>query len=394
MNGNQSGSDTRWPRYGSELTTMTKTLSRLILTLTSIVLLSAPAWPDDARGPLILGDGTNLAHWLSQTNRTGDERRRFIVEEDIAYIAGLGFDHIRLPIDEQQMWDEDGNRDEDAFATMHDAIRWSIDHDLMVLIDLHILRSHYFNAEEKPLWTEADAQDDFISLWRDLSSALQQYPVDRVAYELMNEPVADDPEDWNRLVARAFAAVRELEPERTIVIGSNRWQSVDTFDELAVPNDPNIVLSFHFYEPFLLSHYDTSWTFLAGYRGPVHYPGELLTEAEFEALPDNQKDQVRNYVGRTFDRAVLEEMMEKPLRVASELGLPLYCGEYGVFHRAPSADRQHWYRDVRAIFDSHGISSANWNYKSDQFGLIGNDGAVVEEVFEVLIGTPLRAEND
>ena len=108
------------------------------------------------------------------------------------------------------MWDENGKRDEDAFEIMHDAIRWSLDNDLLVVIDLHILRSHHFNAEEKPLWTEPAEQERFFDLWRDLSEALHEYPVEKVVYELMNEPVADDPDDWNRLAARAFAAVREL----------------------------------------------------------------------------------------------------------------------------------------------------------------------------------------
>jgi len=339
----------------------------------------------DAQRPIILGKGTNLAHWLSQTRRTGEERRLFLLEKDIAYIAELGFDHVRLPIDEQQMWSDDGRRDGAAFEIMHNAIRWSLKHDLRVLIDLHILRSHHFNAAEKPLWTETAAQDQFIALWQDLSSALHDYPTDRVAYELMNEPVADDPEDWNKLLATALAAVRALEPDRSIVIGSNRWQSADTFDELRVPDDDNIILSYHFYEPFLLSHYDTSWTFLDGYTGPVHYPGVVLTQAEFDALPEEQKEAVGGWVGRTFNKQILAEMMEKPLGVAKTLGLPLYCGEYGVFGTAPSADRLRWYEDMLAIFEEHNVSSANWNYKSDQFGFMGDDGETITAIKDVLV---------
>jgi endoglucanase len=54
-----------------------------------------------------------------------------------------------------------------------------------------------------------------------LSQALIKYPVEDVAYELMNEPVADDPEDWNKLVEKAVAIIRKTEPKRKIVIGSN-----------------------------------------------------------------------------------------------------------------------------------------------------------------------------
>jgi endoglucanase len=350
-------------------------------------------WIDDIRidrgtagSPLILGKGTNLAHWLSQTRRRGEERRQFIREADIAYIAELGFDHVRLPIDEEHLWDEEGNRHDEAFAIMRDAVRWSLDHDLKVLIDLHILRSHHFNADDKPLWTDPGEQRRFVALWQDLSAALHEFPTDSVAYELMNEPVADDPEDWNRLVAKVFAAVRELEPERTIVIGSNRWQSADTFDQLRVPDDRNIILSYHFYEPFLLTHYDTVWTPLDGYSGPAHYPGVILTEAEFASLPEEQREAAARFAGRNYDRETLLRMMEKPLRVAERLGLPLYCGEYGVFEKAPRDDRLRWYRDMQAIFDEHGISSANWNYKSDGFGLVGSDGQAIEPVRDALLG--------
>jgi endoglucanase len=357
-------------------------------------LLSFSVVADDAgSGPMILGKGTNLAHWLSQTRRTGEERRDFITEKDIAYIAGLGFDHVRLPLDEQQMWDEDGNRDEDAFAIMRHAIDWSLEHGLLVVIDLHILRSHYFDAAEKPLWTETAAQDQFIDLWTDLSSALHEYPTDKVAYELMNEPVADDPADWNKVLARAFAAVREREPERTMVIGSNRWQSADTFDELVVPDDDHIILSFHFYEPFLLTHDAAPWTAFKNYTGPVHYPGVILSQAEFDALTEDQQAIASDWVGREFNRQILESMMEKPLRRAKELNLPLYCGEYGVYMAAPMPDRLRWYRDMLAIFDKNSISSANWNYKSDEFGLVGLDGQPIEAIRDVLTGNEAPEPN-
>ena len=370
---------------------MTRLFAASIVALLTLAVAPLPsAQAAEPPQQLILGTGTNLAHWLSQTRRQGAERRNFITEQDIADIAELGFDHVRIPIDEMQMWDEQGKRDEDAFATLHDGIRWSLDHGLKVLIDLHILRSHHFNAEEKPLWTDPAEQVRFIDLWRDLSAALRDYPVDRVAYELMNEPVADDPDDWNRLVARAFAAVRELEPERSIVIGSNMWQGAETFDDLEVPNDPRIILSYHFYEPFALTHYQAGWTDLKDYAGPVRYPGVIVTQDEYEAMSAEQQAPVERFAGREFNREVLVEMMEKPLRKARELGLPLYCGEFGVFENAPAADRLRWYRDILAIFEEQGVSWANWNWKSDQFGLVGLDGEpipAVRDVFAEALGS-------
>jgi endoglucanase len=340
----------------------------------------------DSPSDFVIGKGTNLAHWLSQSRRRGEERSAYIQEMDLEYIAGLGFEHVRLPIDEEQMWDEQGNRHEEAFGILKNCIDWSIKHDLRVIVDLHILRSHHFNAAEKPLWTEPEEQERFCDLWRDLSAALHKYPLSRVAYELMNEAVADDPDDWNQLLARCFAAIRETEPERLIVIGSNRWQSASTFDELKVPDDPNIILSYHFYEPFLLTHYHASWTGLRDYTGPVHYPGVILTQEEFDTLPENIKQEARDWIGRAFNKQVMTDMMEKPIRKAKELNLPLYCGEYGVLQEAPEADRLRWYIDMMQIFSENKIGSANWNYKSNQFGLVNNDGSRNDELIEIITG--------
>ena len=38
-----------------------------------------------------------------------------------------------------------------------------------------------------------------------------------------------------------------------------------------------------------------------------------------------------------------------------------------------------------AIFEEHDISSANWNYKSDQFGFMGLDGQTIEAIKDVMV---------
>ena len=55
--------------------------------------------------------GTNISHWLSQSNRRGDDRKNYFTEKDVIYLAGLGFDHIRIPVDEEQLWKENGQKE-------------------------------------------------------------------------------------------------------------------------------------------------------------------------------------------------------------------------------------------------------------------------------------------
>ena len=52
--------------------------------------------------------GTNLSHWLSQSEERGEARRTHIQEDDFERLEQLGFDFVRIPIDEVQFWDEEG----------------------------------------------------------------------------------------------------------------------------------------------------------------------------------------------------------------------------------------------------------------------------------------------
>ncbi|MGC9343869.1 MAG: glycoside hydrolase family 5 protein, partial [Bacteroidales bacterium] len=172
----------------------------LIYCLVLLVSISSCTKPSPEE--FTLKHGTNISHWLSQSDRRGEERLNFFTEKDMDLIAEVGYDHIRLPIDEEQLWDESGAKIEEAFTLLHNAIEWAMERDLKVVVDLHIIRSHHFNEGDRPLWTDPAEQDKFIDLWRDLSSELKQYPVSDVAYELMNEAVTDDPDNWNNLIAR------------------------------------------------------------------------------------------------------------------------------------------------------------------------------------------------
>ncbi len=331
--------------------------------------------------------GVNISHWLSQSRVRGADREAFFTQDDVDFIASIGYDHIRIPIDEEQMWDDEGAKEPEAFKLLHNAIGWAFEKNMKVIVDLHILRSHHFNVDEKPLWTDPAAQERFFQCWRDLSGELQKYSVDKLAYELMNEPVADDPEDWNDLVARAAQIVRINEPERFIVIGSNRWQSVETFDELKVPeNDPYIILSFHFYEPFLLTHHEASWTSIGAYDGPVKYPGLLVDSASLQAIEDlTLREEVTRRNG-VYNKDTLEKMMSKPIQKAKELNLQLYCGEWGCLPTVSRNSFLNWYGDMHDLMEEHNIPWTNWDYKGG-FGVVDRrlDDAPINDLIEVLM---------
>jgi endoglucanase len=205
-----------------------------------------------------------------------------------------------------------------------------------------------------------------------------------VAYELMNEPVADDPEDWNVLVNRCAAVVREIEPKRTIMIGSNRWQGFATVKDLRLPeNDPNIIISFHYYEPFGLTHYKASWTNMADIPVPVHYPGQLISDEDFASMAPDMQDKYRGGSKRVHDLDEIERNFREVTEVAERYGLKVYCGEYGCIAGAPEADKIRWYTDMCAMFDKYGIARTTWDYKGG-FGIRSGDRWNTEMIDAIL----------
>ena len=318
--------------------------------------------------------GTNISHWLSQSESRGEERRRWFTLDDVQRIAGWGFDHIRLPIDEEQMWSQTGTRQAEAFDLLSSAVEWCDRAGLRIIVDLHILRSHHFNDQGTPsLFTDPVARNQFADLWLDLSQFLGGYPNDLVAYELLNEAVAPTPEDWNATWRVAFDAVRGREAERTIVLGSNQFNQWQSFPHLAVPEDDALILTFHYYNPMFITHYTAKWWRDGGsYSGPIRYPGRPIPDSQHIAV-ERLKAEGLEGENRHFDREVMRADMLVPHEGATRTGHPLYCGEFGCYNQTPDDIREAWYRDIAGCFRELGVSWANWDYKGS-FGLLDADG--------------------
>ena len=344
-------------------------MKRLLLALTAVCLILSC---QEER--FEIHRGVNIAHWLSQSSAREEHRAQFFTENDVRRISDWGFDHVRIPIDEEQMFLEDGTKDAEAFDLLRNALDLCGKYHLRAIVDLHILRSHYFNASEKPLFTERAAQEAFYECWRKISGELKDYSTAMVAYELMNEPVADDPEDWNKIVKDCYTAIRELEKDRVLVIGSNRWQSFNTAAQLSIPEgDPNIILSFHYYNPMLLTHYGGGWTEYKNYGGPVHFPGQAVTEDELASRPAEEQAAFGRWTRQHYDKDRFRAEFGQVVEVAARYGIPVYCGEYGCLSPKQNDDARYaWLTQMNEVFEELGIARTVWCYRegSGGFGIL------------------------
>ena len=336
--------------------------------------------------------GTNLSGWLSTSAKnvyTSKERAEFMKKSDITWIAEQGFDHVRIPVDEANLYDENGTKLDSNWLLLHELLGWVKEEEMRAIFDLHNVRVHNFDTEVKTLFNQDTSQMQFLELWGKLQQELRQYPVNFLAYEILNEPWAKDPEDWNKLFAKVYQNIRKTEPQRVIILGSTNFSNVSAFPKLDVPaRDSNIILTFHFYEPYIFTHYKTTWSVHTNYVGQSEYPGKSFYIAQAEKQVGKKTLRKMKTHIQYADRNVLDSLIRIATKRADELQLPLYCGEFGVFKRGPSPKfRYNWYRDMTDILRTHGIPYANWDYKAqDEFGLRLEEGLPDKELIGIMTG--------
>ena len=349
--------------------------------------------------------GLNLGGWISQYPTYDHAHfQTFIQAADIARIAGWGFDHVRLPVDYPVLEDPDqaGNYRDSGFEYVTACLDWCQEHNLRVILDLHKAPGFAFDARGgNTLFENAALQTRFLDLWETIAQRLAAYSDDFLAFEFLNEIVIPESTPWNTLFAKTLARVREYSPQRLVVVGGNYFNAASELQNLVLPPDPNLLCTFHFYNPLVVTHQRAPWVpLLREHNRAVDYPGtedghlaqvaerfrrEVLTQPGFNdpALAGHIAE-LATESGQHFDQDYLKAHLAAALEFSQATGQPLYCGEFGVYEAAPMSVRLNWTRDFVELLNQFDIGRAYWTYKALDFGLVDAEGNVVnQELVEI-----------
>ena len=201
---------------------------------------------------------------------------------------------------------------------------------ILVVVDLHTtlggrLDGYYdFALMDDDVYYEA-----WINLWREIAT---RFKGDKriYGYDLCNEPRQGSPRkrSYWQIQQSAAEAIREIDPDATIVMEADAMDAPDAFYYLSPLSLDNVVYQVHMYEPGSYTHQG-----LESNPYGATYPGT-------------------NPNGTTFNKAWLREQLAPVRAFQQKHHVRILVGEFSAICWAPGAEQ--YLEDLSDIFNEYG----------------------------------------
>ncbi|MDZ7607707.1 MAG: cellulase family glycosylhydrolase [Cyclobacteriaceae bacterium] len=286
-----------------------------------------------------LGRGVNMGNCFEapSENEWGNPWK----PEYFKIMADLGFDHVRLPV----RW-EPADR---SMAAAPYTINPTFFNRIQQVVDtarkykLHIIvNMHHHEA----LFDNPDGQKErFLSQWYQIADYFKNYP-DTLLFEVMNEPHGNlTPEKWNTFFADALTEIRKTNPTRMVLMGTADYGGLGGLSKLQVPNDDNVIVTVHYYNPFNFTHQGAEWV---GAEADA-----WLGTKWFDIVPE---------------RETVQNEFRAALDYSTTNNVPVHVGEFGAYSKADIESRERWTTYLGRYFEEENLSWAYWEFSAG-FGI-------------------------
>ncbi|CAM3095861.1 glycoside hydrolase family 5 protein [Sporolactobacillus spathodeae] len=250
-----------------------------------------------------------------------------------AAIHQAGFNAVRLPVRFSDYVQAAPNYvlDPEFMKKIDDYLSVAYQQQLTVILDLH----HFIELMDNPL----RYHDCFLSIWDQLATRYRDQP-NTLLFEVLNEPTNKLSGDlWNHYLAEAISVIRRTNSTRPLIVGPDHFNSLHRLHALRLPKDPNLIVSFHYYEPNAFT---------------------------FQENPYLGFTQARNvaWLGTPTDLRQIHEDFAYVKRWATRHHVPIYLGEFGANQAAANDSRRRWTEAVRREAETLAFGWGYWELAS------------------------------
>ena len=366
----------------------------------SPLLAADPAYPKLRRGINL----HNLMNW-PDARREGDHTayvwpafqgsRYGMTDDELRALVSAGFDFARLTVDPSIFIEATGANAAAIEQHAKDTVARLLHHGLAVVFDLHPVAVNPVYAPGNLVRDETSPQfRAYADMVARMALMLDGFPQDRVAFELMNEPLVlgtapADMRRWQAMLEILHGKARSGSASLPLILsgaqGSDR--KALTLLDLRPFRQSNVLYTFHYYEPFAFTHQGVP-RLQTQCLSDLHWPeddanaDEALARAqaciasapvgpaERDTLGRDTDHLVKGYKRWRFGAANAERGFDEVGRWAADNGIAnarILLGEFGcVSSMAGPAlrdQRASWLRNVVRNAERLGFAWAYWAYK-------------------------------
>ena len=340
-----------------------KHLCALLLGALGSMTLASEAFRAEA-APIVLTQesqpfhrGVNVLGYDPYWNAGGERRFEW---RHFAEIHKAGFDFVRVTLQAFKHMDAAGQLEPQWLTKLDDVVKQAQKNGLGVILD-----EHDFDVCSKDV--EA-CQTRLSAFWTQVAPLYAAAPAN-VAFELLNEPHDKLNGDvWNSLFAQLLGIVRQSNPTRIVVVGPTHWNSLADLPLLKLPEDPNLLVTFHYYEPFHFTHQGATW---AG---------------------DEVKHLHGIVWGSASDRAAMGADFDKVAAWSQTSHRPILLGEFGAFDKSgtPLDLRTAYIGAARGEAERRGFGWSYWQFEGDFVAWDMPNQRWIEPILKALIPAPAQ----
>lgn len=296
--------------------------------------------------PFSKGVNVNCMETFLSDNFYGSfERGIEVVTDESTYtnIKAQGFDHVRIPVNFYTAYYEAATgkykyTTEEIMKYVDTGIKLATKHGLYVILDFH----GWFQ-----IGAEANDIEEFLYCWTQVAKRYKDYS-DKLVFELLNEPWYTNgrPQPYlsdialNKMQADAIKIIRNTgskNKDRLIICctadGNKAWK----LSVLSLPDDDNLAVAIHEYEPYNFTHQNFAWAGL----------GNKTTT--LAALGGFEK-------ATSYDFGEIKKFMKKT-------GIPVVLNEFGVnLGKATQADIKTYLSGITTFCRDNNIPWTYWQY--------------------------------
>jgi endoglucanase len=332
-----------------------------------------------------LRHGINTSAWFAQSaDFSGAKADRFMDAQDLALIARLGFDNVRIAIDAAAFQKYPRTPDDlssELVSRLDRAVDAALANGLAVQIDIHPEDNF-----KQQLRNGEDPVDRFAMLWRKIAKHYANRDPERVFFEILNEPEVYDRYRWIGIQTRIAGAIRDAAPRNTIIATGPNYSDISDLLALRPLADGNVIYTFHFYEPHEYTHQGATWgvPWWSYTRGIAYPPNDAAMQALLPQVPDlPDRYALENYWLNHWDGRHIRLLIDEAAAWARQYNVPLVCNEFGAYrNNSDPVSRINWLHDVRTALEADGIGWAMWEYRGG-FGVVNKQD-----------GQPAQPDND